>query len=299
MSKTNKLLRAAVFHQNGWVRRPGKHQGPKGWTSRGEAGRISSCLSFVTSKIVIEIGALHKTYTSGWGPWKKSTPVLKGFDFIAEPGQVTGVLGPNGAGKTTLFRIISGLERPSSGQVRINGVDPWESPQAIRGTVALLPEEPGVSGYDTGQGHLYEFGIMMGLSPHEVKEALTQADGTLRLSSFWDRGFRTYSRGQKARIALARMLLMPQASVMIFDEPSNGLDFESVSRLHRFIRQQAAQGKTILVASHILADLKHLCDRLVGLSDGRAASDEELAAWLQAHEQVRGQAASHAVEPAP
>lgn len=237
---------------------------------------------------MIEIQSLQKTYVHGFGPWRKTTPVLRGFDFQAHPGQVTGVLGPNGAGKTTLFRIIAGLEKPSGGSVLINGLNPWENPVAMRGRITLLPEEPGVSWQDTGQGHLYEFGIMMGLSPARLKHALASADDTLKLSSFWTRGFRTYSRGQKARVALARMLLMPEATVMIFDEPSNGLDFESVSRLHQFIRQQAREGRTILVASHILSDLKHLCDRLVGLSDGRAATADELAAWLQAHEQVRG-----------
>lgn len=242
---------------------------------------------------MIEIKSLQKTYVSGWGPWRKATPVLHGFDFTAHPGQVTGVLGPNGAGKTTLFRIIAGLERPSSGTVLIDGVNPWEDPVAVRGRIALLPEEPGVSDHDTGQGHLYEFGIMMGFDPAQVRSLLGSADETLHLSSFWARGFRTYSRGQKARVALARMLLMPKASVMIFDEPSNGLDFESVSRLHRFIREQAREGKTILVASHILSDLKHLCDRLVGLSGGKAATATELKDWLDAHEQVRGQ---HGVE---
>lgn len=237
---------------------------------------------------MIQISNLEKTFTRGFGPWKRQIRVLRGFDFTARPGQVTGILGPNGAGKTTLFRIIAGLEKPTSGVVSINGIDPWESPGEIRGEIALLPEEPGVPPMETGQSHLYEFGIMMGMTPSQIRAALERADESLVFSSFWTRGFKTYSRGQKARIALARMLLMPEASVMIFDEPSNGLDFESVSRLHRFIRSQAEQGKIILVTSHILADLRHLCDRLVGIKDGQAATSEVLESWVRSHEELRG-----------
>lgn len=237
---------------------------------------------------MIEIESLVKTFRKGFGPWKRETEVLRGFNFTAKPGQITGILGPNGAGKTTLFRIIAGLEKPTSGVVRVNGVDPWKSPGEIRGQIALLPEDPGVPRMETGQSHLFEFGIMMGMSPSQVQEVLREADESLMFSEFWSRGFQTYSRGQKARISLARMLLMPEASVMIFDEPSNGLDFESVARLHRFIRSQAEQGKIILVTSHILADLRHLCDRLMGIKDGRAATSQMLESWISSHEEIRG-----------
>lgn len=237
---------------------------------------------------MIHVTDLVKTFTRGFGPWRVNTPVLRGFNFTARPGEVTGILGPNGAGKTTLFRIIAGMESATSGLVRVNGVDPWHEPGKIRGMVALLPEDPGVPRIETGQSHLFEFGIMMGMTPSQVRTALEKADESLMFSSFWTRGFQTYSRGQKARIALARMLLMPEASVMIFDEPSNGLDFESVARLHKFIRSQAREGKVVLVTSHILADLKRLCDRLVGIKDGQAATPDMLESWVRSHEELRG-----------
>lgn len=224
--------------------------------------------------------------------------MLRGFDFQAHPGEVTGVLGPNGAGKTTFFRILCGLERPEAGRVEVDGLDPWAHPESMRGRIALLPEETGVPNHTCGYDHLCIYGAMMGMDRSQVAALLADAEAFLQLKTFWLRPLGTYSRGQKARIALARMRLMPDASVLIFDEPSNGLDFEAVSRLHLFIRRLAHEGKTVLVASHVLADLRHLCDRLVGIADGRAASEATLAAWVQAHAQSQA-AAAPAAWPLP
>jgi len=234
---------------------------------------------------VIEVAGLVKTYTSGHLWWKTRVPVLRGFDFEARPGEVTGVLGPNGAGKTTFFRVLCGLEKPTAGTVMVDGWVPSADPLRMRGRIALLPEEAGVDREMSGRHHLWIFGAMMGLDRAELMAGLARCDELLGLSPFWTRRFGGYSRGQKARIALARMSLMPEASVFIFDEPSNGLDFEAVARLHAFIRLLANQGKTVLVASHILSDLCHLCDRLVGIDEGQAATPERMEAWLSAHAQ--------------
>lgn len=237
---------------------------------------------------------LHKTFTRGFSFLRQSTPVLKGFDFQAHPGQVTGVLGPNGAGKTTFFRLISGLEKPTSGKILVDGVDPWENPHYSRGHIALLPEDPGVPSDMTGYRHLWVFGVMMGMDIKQLRPALARVEEALQLQSFWNRPSGTYSRGQRARIALGRLYLMPQATTYIFDEPSNGLDFEAVARLHGFIRRLADEGKTVLVASHIISDLRHLCDRLVGIDNGQAATEETLKKWLHAHEQVRARTGEQA-----
>lgn len=250
--------------------------------------------SAVSAPAMIKATGLVKTYSRGHLWWRKQVPVLKGFDFQALPGQVTGLLGPNGAGKTTFFRILCGLEEITGGSIEVNGLDPSAHPDQMRGKIALLPEEPGVAAEIPGHRHLWLFGVMMGLGKDSIERAMVQADENLHLSSYWHRPFNTYSRGQKARIALARMRMMPQASVLIFDEPSNGLDFEAVSRLHLFIRELAREGKTILVASHILSDLRHLCDKMVGLHNGLTAPPEIMQSWLEAH--ARSQAAPLAVE---
>lgn len=246
---------------------------------------------------MIHVQGLEKTYHAGWAWWKTKTPVLKGFDFVAQPGEVTGIVGPNGAGKTTFFRILCGLEKADAGTVMVDGHHPLLDPQSMRGRIALLPEEPGVNRDMAGRQHLWMFGAMMGMSAPQIVKALRSCDELLDLSSFWTRRFATYSRGQRARVALARMKMMPEASVFIFDEPSNGLDFEAVARLHGFIRQLAKEGKTVLVTSHILSDLQHVCDRLVGLDGGKAATKERLSAWLDAH--AKTQAGASWTKPGP
>lgn len=236
---------------------------------------------------MIHVEGLKKTYHTGWAWWKTQTSVLKGFDFMARPGEVTGIVGPNGAGKTTFFRILCGLEKADAGTVMVDGLYPLADPQSMRGRIALLPEEPGVNRDMAGRQHLWMFGAMMGMRAPEIVQALRSCDELLDLSSFWKRSFVTYSRGQRARIALARMNLMSSASVFIFDEPSNGLDFEAVARLHGFIRHLAREGKTVLVTSHILSDLQHVCNRLVGIDGGKTATEERLSAWLTAHAQTQ------------
>ena len=230
---------------------------------------------------------LEKTFTKGFFFWKEKKEVLRGFDFQALPGQVTGLLDPNGAGKTTFFRIVTGLEKPPGGTISVDGFNPWEDPASSRGRIALLPEEPGVAKDMSGRDHLWIFGAMMGLGKREIEAALIQANEDLDLSGFWHQLFGSTSRGQKARIALARLLFMPQASVFIFDEPSNGLDFESVAKVHRLIRRLAHEGKTVLVASHILSDLTHLCDQMIGIKDGRQAEAGLVSQWLLDHEANR------------
>lgn len=233
------------------------------------------------------IRAEQVTKTFRTGPfWNRaSVPVLRGFDFHAAPGKITGLLGPNGAGKTTFFRGIAGLEKFDSGALMVDGVDPGLSPRVVRGRVALLPEEPGINQHDTGRHHLHLFGSLCGLSFPQIRQRMEQIDHHLKISSYWDRPFSQYSRGQKARISIARVRLLQNPSVLIFDEPSNGLDFEAVGRLHGFIRELANEGRTVLVASHILRDLRALCDHLVGLHEGTNASPEMITGWMRVHAQ--------------
>lgn len=234
---------------------------------------------------MIRAEQINKTFVLGPFWKRRRVEVLRGFDFHAEPGKITGLLGPNGAGKTTFFRGIAGLEKFDSGTLEVDGVDPGKSPKVVRGRVALLPEEPGISQHDTGRQHLQLFGSLCGLSLSQIRVRMEQIDTHLLISSYWDRPFSTYSRGQKARISIARVRLLQDPSVLIFDEPSNGLDFEAVGRLHGFIRELANEGRTVLVASHILRDLRALCDRLVGLHEGQNASTDMIAGWMRMHAQ--------------
>ena len=243
---------------------------------------------FFTGLTMIRSQGVTKQFKGGFLGLGAPICVLKGFDFEARPGEITGLLGPNGAGKTTFFRGVTGLDRMDSGNLEVDGIDPGKHPKALRGRVALLPEEPGVDPHSSGLLHLELFALLQKIPRRRAQDLIAQANADLVLEDFWKRPFRTYSRGQKARIALARLRLMERAQVMIFDEPSNGLDFQSVGRLHAFIRSLAEEGKTVVVSSHILSDLRALCDRLVGLVDGTAATSDQVDAWMSAHARSEG-----------
>lgn len=230
---------------------------------------------------MIQVRGATKTFKTGWLV-RHTVHALRGLDFDASPGQVTGLLGPNGAGKTTFFRGLCGFERFDAGSVSVDGVDPGRNPEAVRGRIAMLPEEPGARLHQSGLEHLRLYALMMGLG-RAGERMIADCDQALDLAPFWERPFRTYSKGQKARIALARLQLAPQARVLIFDEPSNGLDFQSVARLHGVIRNMAREGRTVLVASHVLGDLRALCDKLVGIHEGRQAPAALVEEWMQAH----------------
>lgn len=238
---------------------------------------------------MIHAQGVTKAFPTGWFGRGRPVEVLRGFDFQALPGEITGLLGRNGAGKTTFFRGLTGLERFDSGTLLVDGFNPSLDPLALRGRVALLPEEPGVDPSSTGRLHLELFATQQGLPLARARQLMAQANDYLNFDEFWNRPFRTYSRGQKARIALARLRLIERAQVFIFDEPSNGLDFEAVGRLHAFIRSLAKDGKTVVVSSHILNDLRVLCDRLVGLIDGMAATPEQIQGWMKAHADFQDQ----------
>lgn len=236
---------------------------------------------------MISAQGITKSFRQGFLGTKPPKQVLRGFDFEARPGEITGLLGPNGAGKTTFFRCLTGLEKIDRGTLHINGIDPGRHPEQVCSQISLLPEEPGVEPHVTGRYHLELFGTMTGLPLKTLRERLKEVDAHLDIMSFWEAPFRSYSRGMKARIALARMRLNDQAQVLIFDEPSNGLDFEVAARLHQYIRAMANEGRTVLISSHVLNDLRVLCDRLVGLHNGQAASEEQIQSWMKAHEKFQ------------
>lgn len=226
---------------------------------------------------MIIIKNLHKTFPKRFIPYqKKEIKVLKGIDATFKKGEIVGVVGNNGVGKTTLFRVIAGLEVFEEGEVSVLGFNPSskEGAKKLKGKVALLPEEPGLSQLETAKDHLFIFGFMMGLSEFEIKERMEKFNQTMDIFSYWDRAYRGYSKGQKAKISMARIMLMTEAEVFIFDEPTNGMDFNSAKEARNFIRNLAKNGKIIIVASHILPDLINMCDKIIGIDDGKIIDGE-------------------------
>jgi ABC-2 type transport system ATP-binding protein len=198
------------------------------------------------------------------------------IDLTAPRGLVTALVGPNGAGKTTLLLVLATLLRPDSGTVWVADHDPVTDPRAVRALTGWMPDSFGT--YDT-------------LTAREVLEfaaaayRLPRAAGTRRaqellelihLAEYSDLPVHVLSRGQKQRLGLARALVHDPA-VLLLDEPAAGLDPRSRIELRGILRGLAADGRAVLVSSHILAELETMADRVVFVDRGRTVSEQELA----------------------
>jgi ABC-2 type transport system ATP-binding protein len=190
--------------------------------------------------------------------------------FTAQAGRVTGFVGPNGAGKTTTPRVILGLIAPTSGTATIDGRRYHDLDAPARHVGAVL-EDTAFHPGRTGRNHLRVLATAGSFPRSRVDEVLDLVD----LSSAADRRVKGYSLGMRQRLAIAAALLGDPA-VLILDEPANGLDPEGIHWLRRTMREQAAQGRAVLVSSHMLAELGQVVDDVVVIAQGRIRSQGPL-----------------------
>jgi ABC-2 type transport system ATP-binding protein len=187
---------------------------------------------------------------------------VRGLSFTAPPGKVTGFLGPNGSGKTTTLRVALGLIRPGAGEVLIGGVPYGRLTQPRRRVGALLE----ATGFHPGRralDHLRVLAAAGGLPGHRVDEVLGQVD----LASSAGRRVREFSLGMRQRLGLAAALL-GDPGVLLLDEPANGLDPAGIAWLRGLLRALAAEGRTIVVASHVLGEVARTADHVVIVNAG-------------------------------
>ena len=197
--------------------------------------------------------------TKHYGPVR----AVEGVSFTAHPGRVTGFLGLNGSGKTTTLRMLLGLSRPTSGAAFVNGKRFHEFRSPLRQVGAVL--EQGISHPgQTGRAHLTAQAILAGAGKARV-EALLEYVG---LAHAADRRSGGYSLGMRQRLAVATALL-GDPPVLVLDEPANGLDPEGIAWLRSLLQEHAARGGTVLISSHLLAELAHLIDDVIVIAKGR------------------------------
>jgi ABC-2 type transport system ATP-binding protein len=188
---------------------------------------------------------------------------VRDVSFTAPAGQVTGLLGPNGSGKTTTLRVALGLVRPTSGAVLIGGVryrDLARPRQVAGATLEATGFHPGRRARD----HLRVLAAAGGVPARRVDEVLGQVD----LADAASRRVREFSLGMRQRLALAGALL-GDPQVLLLDEPANGLDPAGIAWLRGLLRGLAGQGRTVVVASHVLGEVAQTADRVVIVSAGR------------------------------
>ncbi|HQR28095.1 MAG TPA: ATP-binding cassette domain-containing protein [Nocardioides sp.] len=193
------------------------------------------------------------------------------LSFQVDPGKITGFLGPNGAGKTTTLRMLLDLVRPTSGTATIDGV-PYHQLADPLGTVGAALEATSFHPGRSGRDHLRVLAAATGVPTARVDELLELTG----IPVFARSRAGTYSMGMRQRLALAAALL-GDPRVLLLDEPANGLDPEGIRWLRTFLRHLSSQGKTILVSSHLLAEVEQTADEVVIIANGRLVRQGSLA----------------------
>jgi ABC-2 type transport system ATP-binding protein len=193
--------------------------------------------------------------------------VLDDLSFTVEPGKVTGFLGPNGSGKSTTMRIILGLDAPGAGSARIEGRPYREHEAPLRTAGARLEARAAAPGR-SARAHLLALGATQGIGRRRVKEVLAMVG----LESVATRRSGSFSLGMAQRLGIAAALL-GDPGVLLLDEPINGLDPDGVRWVRELLRGLAADGRTVFVSSHLMAEMARTADHLVVIGAGRLLAD--------------------------
>jgi ABC-2 type transport system ATP-binding protein len=217
----------------------------------------------------IDVRGLTKEY--------QGVKVVDDVSFAAEPGRVTGFLGPNGTGKTTTLRMLLGLVEPTGGAATVGGARYAGLPEPALRVGAVL-EASGAHEGRTGRDHLRVICVAAGI-PLARADTVLAAVGLTRAANRTAGG---YSLGMRQRLAVAAALL-GDPQVLVLDEPGNGLDPEGIRWMRELLRALAADGRTVLVSSHQLAEIEQLADDLVIIAAGRVVATGTLASVTGAH----------------
>lgn len=215
-----------------------------------------------TQERVVSVRGLSKRYGE--------VVAVDRLTFELERGTITGFLGPNGAGKTTTLRLLLGLAEPTAGEALVFGRRYRELEDPVRRVGAVLESgdfDPGRS----GRNHLRTLALATGIPFERVQELL----GLVELKRAADRPVSTYSLGMRQRLGLAAALL-GDPELLLLDEPANGLDPAGVHWLRGFLHRLAADGRTVLISSHVLAEVAQTVQRALIISGGRLAGTVEL-----------------------
>ena len=216
----------------------------------------------------IEVTGLRKRF----GP----TLALDGMSFTVKPGRVTGFVGPNGAGKTTTMRVIIGLDAPDSGHALVGG-QPYASIRRPMSRIGSLLDAGALQPSRSARNHLLWLAHSQGLTARRVDQVIEEAglEGVAR------RRAGGYSLGMRQRLGIAAAMLADPSAIML-DEPFNGMDPEGIVWMRGFLKSLAAQGRAVLVSSHLMNELQDMADHLVVVGRGKVIADTSVSSLLAA-----------------
>lgn len=213
---------------------------------------------------MIEVNDLSKIYQTR----KKRVEALKQVSFTAESGRIFGLIGPNGAGKTTALRTIATVLRPDTGQVRVNGFDTVGEPRKVRDVIGFLTSDMKLSGNLSARELLEFFGRLNHLDDKVMVDRIKWLAEYLEMDEFLERPVAKLSTGMKQKASIA-VSIIHDPDVIVFDEPTAGLDILASKIVTDFLADSRESGKTVVLSTHVLHEAERLCDDVGILVDGR------------------------------
>ncbi len=205
---------------------------------------------------------------------------VRGISFSVAQGEIFGFLGPNGAGKTTTISMLSGLLRPDSGSITIDGMDMASRGRDIRRIMGVIPQEIALYDELSGRDNLLFWGGLYGLAGGDLRD---QVDRALELVELTDRAkdaVRTYSGGMKRRINLCAGLVH-SPKIILLDEPTLGIDPQARIRILEVVKGLASEGRTVIYTTHYLEEAEQLCDRIAIIDEGTVHASGTLAELVE------------------
>lgn len=209
---------------------------------------------------------------------------VDGVSFRCQPGQIYGLLGANGAGKTTCLRMLATILRPSAGTAKVGGYDVASQPEQVRRNVGFLSTATALYGRLTAREMVAYFGRLNGMDEASLDRRIKELFSTLEMNEFRDRRCDKLSTGMKQKVSIARTLVH-DPPVMIFDEPTVGLDVMTARTIVGFIRDCRARGKTVIFSTHVMTEAEKLCDTIGIIHNGQLLAEGTLAELRQRHGQ--------------
>lgn len=235
---------------------------------------------------MIEVRQLKKIYKLNAkqmkqrGEHAKMKVAVESVSFTAKPGQIFGLLGPNGAGKTTTLRCVATLLKPTEGEIKVAGLSVAEAPEAIRGKIAFLTNELKLEGHFTPKYTMSYFGRLYGMKSEDIDKRRVALFETFGISAFENVKISDLSTGMKQKLSIA-VSLVHDPEIVIFDEPTNGLDIITARAVTDYLLTLKAQGKTIVISTHIMSVAEKFCDELVVILGGNVVAEGTVRAVIE------------------
>lgn len=211
---------------------------------------------------------LNKQQRKKMGTYAADIKAVNDISLTCRPGRIFSLLGPNGAGKTTTLRMIATILKPSSGSIRVSGMDTQKDAKKVRGRIGFLTGTTGLYDRLTPDELVTYFGKLNGMENSTLERRKQELFHTLEIFSFSGKRIGELSSGMKQKVSIARTMIH-DPEVVVFDEPTAGLDVITAEHIIELIRQCKEDGKTVLFSSHIMSEVDLLCDDLAIIYEGR------------------------------